>query len=154
MAGGAHWSFRFRLGQVPLLVGAPVAGPQVELGAVGGVGLGVVEALAGGGVDEDAVAGLPLLVGAAVALPQLDVGAVAVVGAGDVHALAVDLQGAVGLDGPGLVGAAVAVPDLDLGAVGGGQPVVVDALARVGARRDRAGRRGLAGGGPTASRGE
>src|ERR1700726_157451 len=128
----------YQLGKGPLLVAAAVAGPQVELGAVGGVEIRVVQALAGGGVDQFPVLGLPLLVAAAVAVPQLDGGAVVVVGAGDVHALAVDLQGAVGFGGPGLVGAPVAVPHLDLGAVGGGQPVVVDALARVDARRDRA----------------
>src|SRR6185437_5701835 len=132
-------------GDGPLLVGAAVAGPQFELGAVGGVGSGVVEALAGGGVDELPVFGLPLLVGAAGALPQLDQGAVGGAGAGDVHALAVNLQRAVGLDGPGLVGAAVAVPHLDLGTVGGGLTVVVDALGAVVASRDRAGHPATAG---------
>src|SRR5512146_115755 len=127
-------------GDDPLLVGAAVAGPQVELRSVGGAGARGVQALAGGGVDERPVAGLPLLVGAAVAGPQLDAGAVVVVGAGDVHALAEDLQGAVRGDGPGLVGAAVAVPYLDLGAVGGGLAVVIDALGAADAGRDRAGR--------------
>src|SRR5579863_9914147 len=127
-------------GQVPLLVGAAVAGPQVKLGAVGGVGPRVVQALAGDGVDQRSVARLPLLVGAAVALPQLDEGAVGGAGAGDVQALAVDLDGPVGRHRPGLVGAAVAVPDLDLGAVSGGLGVVVHALGAVHARRDRPGR--------------
>ena len=84
------------LGQVPLLVSAAVTGPQNELGAVGGVEAGVVEALAGGRVDQLTVAGLPLLVGPTVAVPQLDEGAVVVVGAGDVQALAEDGQGAAG----------------------------------------------------------
>src|SRR6185437_2685793 len=127
------------LRQVPLLVGAAVAGPQVELGAVGGVGVRVVQALAGDRVDQFAVARLPLLVGAAGALPQLDEGAVGGAGAGDVQALAVDLDGPVGRHRPGLVGPAVAVPELDLGAVGGRLPVVVHALGAVGARRDRPG---------------
>ena len=74
----------------------PLQVHRIELGPVGGVGVRVVEAFAGGRVDQFPVARLPLLVGAAVAVPQLDEGAVVVVGAGDVQALAVDLQGAVG----------------------------------------------------------
>src|SRR6185437_10995630 len=142
LTSGTRWGLDrgYALGQVPLLVGAAVAGPQVELGAVGGVGARVVQALAGGRVDQLAVARLPLLVRAACALPQLDQRAVGGAGSGDVQALAVDLHGPVGRHRPGLVGPAVAVPDLDLGAIGGRLPVVVHALGAVGARRDRPGR--------------
>src|SRR6185437_16209515 len=62
-------------GDGPLLVGAAVAGPQFELGAVGGAGAGDVHALA---VNLQRAVGLdgPGLVGAAVAVPHLDLGAV------------------------------------------------------------------------------
>src|SRR6266576_4887316 len=135
-----------RLGQGPVLVGAAVAGPQDELRPVRGVGAGVVEALAGGGVDQLPALGLPLLVGAAVAGPQLDEGAVSGSGAGDVHAAAGDREGAVAVDGPVLRGrVAVAVPHLHLGAGGAAAVVVVHALGAVVAGHDGPGRPGAAG---------
>src|ERR1022692_341317 len=113
-------------GDFPLLIGTAVAGPDVELGAVGGGESRVVEALAGHRVRQRAVQCLPLLVRATVAGPQLDQGAVGRAGPGDIHALAAQIDRAVAGEGPALRGAAVAVPHLDLRAVGGGVGVVVD----------------------------
>src|ERR1700722_5791330 len=89
-----EFSWTFPSGQAPVLVNAAVAVPDVELGAVGGGEVRVVEAFAGGGVDQGAVLGDPSLVAAAVAVPDVDQGAVGGgVGADDVEALAVDLEG-------------------------------------------------------------
>src|ERR1700727_42712 len=88
------------LGHAPLLVRAAVAGPQVQLGALGRAERGIVEAGARGRVDQLAVDGDPLLVGAAVAGPFLDQRAVGVAAAGDVEALAVDADGPVALHRP------------------------------------------------------
>ena len=80
------------LGQGPVLGTGLDAGGDVELGAVGGAGAGVVEAQAGLGVDQPAVgAGFPLLAGAVVAGGQVDRGAAGGPAAGDVEAFAVDL---------------------------------------------------------------
>src|ERR1700761_2744771 len=137
------WSGQCWSGQGPLLVGAAVAGVEDELSAVGGVGSRVVQALAGGRVDQFAGRGRPLLFCAAVARPPLDQGAVGRGGPGDVHAAAVDGEGAVAVHGPVLgSGVAVAVPHLDLVAVGGAGVVVVHALGAVVAGHDRAGRPG------------
>src|ERR1700727_1129129 len=107
-------------GQRPSLVGAPVAVPELELGTRGGAGVGVVEAPAGGGVDELAGGvGLPLLVAPAVAGPELDQAAVGGAVIGDVQAALLGLQGAVGLHRPVLRGGAVAGGGLDTGTVGG-----------------------------------
>src|SRR5512146_3079794 len=100
------------LGHGPLLVGAAVAGPQLKLRPVSGVGCRVVYALAGRRVDQRPVAGRPLLVGSAVVGPQLDEGAVVEVGAGDVQAAAVDGQGAVAVDGPVLRVIAAIAPNV------------------------------------------
>src|ERR1700753_2809172 len=107
-------------GYGPLLVAAAVTGPQVQLGALGGVEPRVVQALTGHRVDQFAVDGQPLLVGAAVAGPLLDQRAVGGAGPGHVQALAVDADGAVAVHGPGLGGrVVVAGPQLHLGARGG-----------------------------------
>jgi hypothetical protein len=76
-----------------LLVGAAVAGVELEPGAGSGAEPGVVEAFAGDGVDQCSVGGPPLLVGAAGAGPQFDGGLVGFLVAVDVQAFAVDLQG-------------------------------------------------------------
>src|SRR5205809_1105131 len=89
-----------KLRHAPPLVGGAAAAPYLELGAVGGASVGVIEALARCRVDELPFGRLPLLVGAAVAGPQLDLRAIVEVGAGDVEAAAVDGDGAVGVDGP------------------------------------------------------
>src|SRR4051794_12209006 len=111
----------------PLLIAAARAGPDLHGGAVGGAGVGYVEAQAGFTADDGAVRiEAPLLVGAAVAVPDLHPGARGPGVAGDVEALvAVHLQGAVGQGGPSLVRSAVAVPDRQLCAVGvtGGRDV-------------------------------
>src|SRR4051794_5668793 len=61
----------------PLLVVLPVAGPQLNLGAVGRAGAGNVEAQSGLDTRDSAVAiDIPLLVGLAVAAPDDDRGAV------------------------------------------------------------------------------
>src|SRR5688572_13874688 len=87
----------------PLLVGAAVAVPQVELRAVGRGEARNVETAAGDRVAVAAVEGLPDLVGAAVAGPELHLGAVGRAEAGGVEALAHGAQGAVGVGGPDLV---------------------------------------------------
>src|SRR3954465_15587055 len=127
------------LTEPPLLVGAAVAVPEVELGAVGRAEGRVVEATAGDRVDERAVPGFPLLVRAVVAVPDLGQAAVGGAGAGDVQALPVDLQRAAG-ERPPLRPGGVAVPDVDLRAGRRGAGVVIEALA-ADARGDRAGRR-------------
>jgi hypothetical protein len=76
-----------------LLVGAAVAGVDLQLGAVGGVEPWVVEAFAGDRVDQRPGAGAPLLVGAAGAGVEVDGGLVGFLVAVDVQAFAVDLQG-------------------------------------------------------------
>src|SRR5580698_848104 len=131
-----------RLRKVPLLVGAAVARVNDELRSFGGIGGGVVEAHAGGRVDQLATAfRLPLLVGAAVACPPLDERPVGVLGAGDVHAAAVDGERPVAVDGPVLRGGvAVARPHLHLVAVGAAGVIVVDAVGAVVAGHDRPGR--------------
>src|SRR5215472_5865915 len=127
---------------MPLLVAAAVAGPEHELGAVRGVEVGIVQALAGGRIDQLPVLRLPLLVGAAVAGPPLDQGAVGGPGAGDVHAAPVDLEGAVTGHGPILRGGvAITVPHLHLVARGAAAVVVVDALGPVVTGHDRPGYR-------------
>src|ERR1035438_6995528 len=89
-----------RSGNAPLLVGAAVAGPDVQLGAWRRVESGIIEALAGRRVHQHAVHRQPLLIPAAVAGPLLDEAAIGRAGAGDIHALAVDADGAVAFDGP------------------------------------------------------
>src|ERR1022692_3380373 len=111
--GQGSWS-----GNAPLLVGTAVAGPDLQLGAIGGIGSRVVKALAGRRVHQRAIHRLPLLVAAAGAGPLLDKRAVGRAGAGDIHAVAVDSDGAIGLDRPVLRGTTVAVPHLELRAVG------------------------------------
>src|SRR5215472_14987987 len=125
---------------MPLLVAAAVAGPEHELGAVRGVEVGVVQALAGRRIDQLPVYRLPLLVSAAVAGPPLDQRAVGGLGAGDVHAAAVDLKRAVAGHGPVLRGGvAVAVPHLHLVARRAAAVVVVDTLGAVVAGHNRPG---------------
>src|ERR1700753_597494 len=132
-------------GYGPLLVAAAVTGPQVELGALGGVKRRIVEPLAGHGVDQLAVDRQPLLVGAAVAGPLLDEGAVGGTGPGHVQALAGDAAGAVAVHGPGLGGrVAVAGPQLHLGARAGRGASDVYADGAVRAGHEVPGRRGLA----------
>src|SRR3984957_5744080 len=138
---------RDRLRQRPMLVGAAVAGPQLQLGSQGGGTVGMVGGFAGGRVDQFPVARLPLLVGAAVAGPPLDLGAVTVVGAGDVHAAAIDRQCAVAVNRPALRGrdavAAVGVPWAAVGGVGDGQ---VDPVGAFAPGDDRPGRPAAAAG--------
>src|SRR5579859_7920899 len=77
--------------QGPLLVGAAVAVPDLQLGTVGRGESGVVQAPPGLGADHAAVgARAPLLVGTAVTVPQLDQRAVARTLPGHIGALAVD----------------------------------------------------------------
>jgi hypothetical protein len=110
------------------LAGVSGAGQDLQAGAVRRALAGGVQALAGAGVDQGAVAGLPGLGAGAVAVVQLDLGAVGTGRGGDVETLAERLdRGAV--DGPALRGGAVAVPQLDRGAVGGTGRSHVDALA-------------------------
>src|ERR1700731_2556185 len=116
---------RCGLGQDPLLVGAVAAGPDLDLGA-GAAPAGVVEALAGVGVDQLAV-GLvdPVLGASAVAGIQVDEGAVGRTRRIDVEAHAEHLKGAVGLHRPLLGAGAVAGIDLDrVVQRGAGRPVV------------------------------
>src|SRR5262249_1847966 len=77
------------LGQVPLLVGAAVAVPDLQLGTVGGVTGGVVQTTAGLRVDQ-AVVGLrlPNLGTGTVTTPQLDQGAVSGTTESDIQTLA------------------------------------------------------------------
>ena len=108
----------------PLLVAAPVAGPDLHGGAVGGAGPGHVEAETGPATNDGAV-GVegPLLVAAPVAVVDLHPGARRRGEARHVEALvAVHLQFPVGQQGPLLVCPAVAVPDLQQRAVGCGHP--------------------------------
>src|ERR1700761_1985774 len=133
-------------GYGPLLVAAAVTGPQVELGALGGVERRIVEALAGHRVDQLAVDRQPLLVGAAVTGPLLDEGAIGGPGPGHVQALAVDADGAVAVHGPGLGGrVAVAGPQLHLGARAGRAAGDVHAVGGVHAGHDVPGRGGRSG---------
>ena len=99
-----------RLGDGPLLVAAAVAGQDLQLGAVGEVEIGIVQALAGYRVDQRAAGRLPLLIGAAMTRPQLDRRMVTFFLPVDIQALAVDLDRPVGFDRPGLPAAAVAGP--------------------------------------------
>ena len=124
-------------GQGPLLVGGVGAGPDLDLGAGAAVS-GVVEALAGVGVDQFAV-GLrfPDLGAGAVAVIQVDGGAVGGACAVDVQALAQHFEGVVGLHRPLLGVAAVAGVDLDRVGVRGAGRAVVQAQALV--PDDRAG---------------
>src|SRR5207302_10233934 len=110
------------------------AGGQLNQGAVGGGGVGEVEAQSGLDSFDGAVGvDLPLLVGLAVAVPDDGFGSgcgALAVGVEASHAVAgVDGEFAGGGVGPGLVGSGVAVPDLQLGAGRGG--VVVDVQAPV-----------------------
>src|SRR6476661_5418026 len=120
-----------RSGQLPHLVAAAVAGPDLQPGAVIGAEPGRVQALVRVRVLQCAVAaGLPDLRARAVAVPQLQLRAVGRRSAGYVQALAqgADRTGAV--HRPPLRVAAVAAVELDRGAVLGTAPVDVDALAR------------------------
>src|SRR5450631_3591901 len=81
-------------GDFPMLVGAAVAGVDLQLGAGSGAEPGVVEALAGYRVDQRPGGGVPLLVSAAGAGVELDGGGAGFLVAVDVQALAVDLEGA------------------------------------------------------------
>src|SRR5689334_17182056 len=114
--------------QGPLLVGLAVAGPQLQLGAVGGGGAAGVETQPGLDAGDGAVGvEVPLLVGLAVAVPDDDGGAVAGASAVGVQTLVTgEHELPVGV-GPALVGGAGAVKQLGLGAVGGGAARHVDA---------------------------
>src|SRR6266545_3192193 len=113
-----------RLAQVPLLVGLPGAGPELDLGAVGGALTGRVQTQSGLDTGDRPVrVDVPLLVGLAVAVPDDHRRAVGRAPAGGVQALAaVHHELPVGGGGPGLVDLAVAVPQLHLGAVGHADP--------------------------------
>src|SRR5262249_19051715 len=124
----------------PLLVRPAVAGPQNELRSIGGIACRVVQAFAGGRIDQLSVDRLPLLVRTAVAGPQFDEGAVGGAVSGDVQAAAVDVDGSVAVDGPVLCAdVAVAIPHLYLGAWRRGTVVVIHALGRVDTGSDHAG---------------
>src|SRR5579875_2049011 len=116
----------------PLLVGAAIAGPDLDRSAVGGACPGHIETQTGLNADDGAVGvEVPLLVSATVAVPDLHAGASSGGVIGHVETLiAVDLQLTVGEVGPLLIGAAVAVPDLQQGAIGGGQ--IGDIQAAIG----------------------
>ena len=133
-------------GQGPLLVGAVGAGPDLHLGA-GAAVAGVVEALAGVGVEQLAV-GLrfPDLGAGAVAGVQVDEGAVGGAGRVDVQALAEHLQGVAGRDRPLLGAGAVAGVDLDRVEVRGAGRAVIQAQALVPGDRPGGPRRAAPGG--------
>src|SRR5262249_14737596 len=109
----------------PCFVGAAGAVVNIELGAVGGAGAGVVEASAGVWVEEGAVgADLPFLVGGIrSAGVEFDQGVVGRPTAGDIEASAVDFDDVreviviVGNDGHLLGCALVAAPYLNFGSV-------------------------------------
>src|SRR5580698_3117629 len=127
---------------VPLLVGGVVTGPDLDLGA-GSAVAGVVQALAGVGVDQFSV-GLvyPGLRAGTVTRVVVHGGAVGRAGPGHVEAAAEHLQGAVGLDRPALRVGAVAGVNLDRVEVGRAGAAVIQAQALVpGDRPGRAGRR-------------
>src|SRR6266567_7879066 len=127
------------LRQRPPLVGAAVAVPDHEAGAVLRTEPGVVQAQVVGPQHVLAVAPVrPFLVRAAVAGEQLELGAVAA-GSRVVQALAEDPQLAVGREHPALRGGSVAGEQVDRVPVGGAAVEVVDALA--GEAPDRAARR-------------
>src|SRR3954462_11767885 len=120
------------LGQAPLLVAAPVAGPQLDQSAVGGGGVGHVQAEPGLHAGDGAAGvDLPLLVRSAVAVPDLDPGAgrgLVVVG---VQALGAVVDGEpAARGGPDLARAAAAVEDLQLSPVVPRRVRHVQALAR------------------------
>src|SRR3569833_994329 len=85
---GSTW-----LRQAPLLVRSAAAGPDLELYSIGGDAGGVVQAFAGGRIDQLSVDRLPLLVRTAVAGPPFDEGAVGGVVSGDIQAATVDGDG-------------------------------------------------------------
>src|SRR5688572_8011391 len=111
----------------PALVGAAVAGPEDDGGAVGGGGAVDVKAQGGeaDAADRAVAVERPLLVVGAVAVPDLDPDSV---GGAErrVQALAQNLQRLPAL-GELLVGAVVAIPDQQLRAVG--RAAVVDVQA-------------------------
>src|SRR5581483_11220707 len=120
-----------------LLVGAAGTAPDLDLRA-GAAESGVVEALAGIGIDQRPVGlRLPDLGHGAVAVVQVDGGAVGGPGPVDVEALAAHFEGVVGFHGPLLGVGAVAGVNLDRVEVGGAGRPVVQAQALVAG--DRAG---------------
>src|SRR5882757_2759099 len=152
-----------RSGQGPHLGVAVVAVVDLELGAVGGGVVGVVEAAAGLGVGQAGAVHLPLLGPGAVAVVELHLDAVGGAGVDHVHALAHHLEAAVAGHGEPLRVGAVAVVELDRGVVADAAVVVVGALAGeaggdrpglhvgsagagVGGRRGGRGPRGVGGG--------
>src|SRR5580698_9736091 len=116
---------------VPLLVGGVVTGPDLDLGA-GSAVAGVVQALAGVGVDQFSV-GLvyPGLRAGTVTRVVVHGGAVGRAGPGHVEAAAEHLQGAVGLDRPALRVGAVAGVNLDRVEVGRAGAAVIQAQSFV-----------------------
>src|SRR6185312_3848135 len=113
---------RWCLRQGPVLVGAAVAGPQLDEGTVGGFGAGDVHAAAGDREGAVAVDGPVLRGRVAVAVPHLHLGAGGTAAVVVVHALGAVVAGH---DGPGRPGAAgrrriANRDDVGLGAVVGG----------------------------------
>src|SRR6478609_3476609 len=120
-----------RSGQLPHLVAAAVAGPDLQPGAVIGAEPGRVQALVRVRVLQRAVAaGLPDLGTGTVAVPQLQLRAVGRRAAGHVQALAQGAHRTGAVERPPLGVAAVAAVELDRGAVVRCAPADVDALAR------------------------
>src|ERR1700758_758362 len=104
---------RMGSGAGPLLVIAPVAGPDLDSGPVGGASPGHIEAETRLATHNGAI-GVegPLLVGSPVAVPDLHSGTSRGGMIGHIEALiAINLECAIGEGGPLLVGSSVAVPD-------------------------------------------
>src|SRR6266508_4593024 len=121
---------RLRSGQVPLLVGATVAVPDGQLGAVGGVARRVVQAPPGLRTGQSAAGlALPHLGTGTVAVPQLYESAVGDTATRDVHALAQRPQRPVRAHRPVLRVGPVAVVQLHRCAVRGVRRANVDTLA-------------------------
>src|SRR4051794_2617785 len=120
------------LAYAPLLVGAAVAGPELEQRAVRGPVPAGVEAQPGLDAGDGAVGvDVPLLVGAGVAVPDDRRGAVGRSLAGGVQALAGHDELLARREAPPLVRPALAVPEPRLGAVG--RVGDVDAATRLAA---------------------